>query len=385
MFYLNKYVNFINLSLRPSILNYKLIKSINNIIKNSDFVMGSSVYKLEELLKKLTNTKYVITCSNGTDALLLALMSLNIKKNDTVFLPSFTFTSTAESVALLGAIPFFIDVIEETFNLDPFDLEKGIILSKKNNNNIKAIITVDMFGQPSNFDEINAISNKYNIPLIIDAAQSLGAIYKKKSVGSIGFITTTSFFPTKPLGGFGDGGAIFTNNKKTYKKILSLRNHGAGNNKYENIAIGLNARLDTIQASMLIEKIKFLKKEFNMRKSIANFYNKNLKKFFFTPNVLKNTESVWAQYTLKLKNKIIRNKVHEYLNKNLIETRIYYKIPLHLQKIYKNYPKTNENLYKSENLSEISLSLPIYPYMQKKIKNKIILILTKAIKNINYK
>ena len=375
-----KYIKFINLALRPTILSYKLIKSTKLIIKNSNFILGESVYLLEKKLQQKFNAKYVITCANGTDALLLALMSLNIKQGDIVFLPTLTFTSTAESVALLGATPFFIDVLNDSFNLNAADIETGILLLKKNNKTVKAIITVDLFGQPSDFNKIKIISKKYGIPVIIDAAQSLGATYKQLKVGSMGLITTTSFFPTKPFGGFGDGGALFTNNANIYKKVLSLRNHGFSENKYENIAIGLNSRLDTLQAAMLLEKIKFLKKEIKMRTYCAKFYSKYIKKFASVPNTPNNIKSAWALYTVKLKNKYAREKIQEFLYKNSIETRIYYIKPLHTQKIYMNYPRLAKRLYIAEKLSKIMLSLPLYPYMSNKKKNKIIFYILKYFK-----
>jgi len=377
-------INFIDLSLRPSFLNYKINSSIKNVIKSNKFVMGKQVSEFEKKLTHMSNAKYAVACSNGTDALILSLMSLNVERDDIVFVPTFTFASTAESVAFLGAKPFFVDVLKNSFNMDPVDLALGIKLAKQQKYNIKCIIAVDLFGQACDIKKIMALSKKYNIPIIFDSAQSFGGMYKKKYIGSIGTMTTTSFFPTKPLGCFGDGGAIFTNNKILYKKLLSLRNHGSGKNKYENIYIGMNSRLDTIQAAILLEKIKVLKKEIKMRNNLANTYNKYFKNYISTPSIDKNIISTWAQYSLVLKNKKIRNKLKLYLNDNLIFVNIYYPIPLHMQKAYKQYPRTKNKLIVAEHLSNTILNLPIYPYMDNFKKNKIVLIMLKFIKKSLY-
>lgn len=363
---------FIDLSLRPAVIDHKINRSIKKIMSHNSFIMGKEIMQLEDKLKNLCNAKYAIVCSSGTDALIMALMSLNIQKNDVVFVPSFTFTSTAESVVLAGGTPFFIDILEESFNIDPESLEIGIQNAIKSKYNIKCIIAVDLFGRPCDHYSIEFISKKYNIPIIIDAAQSFGASYCEHKVGSLGMITTTSFFPTKPLGCFGDGGAVFTNDDKTYNIIKSLRQHGEGHDKYHNIRIGINGRLDTMQAAVLLNKLPFLKKEIGMRTAIANYYNDKLKRFFKIPIIPSNIKSSWAQYSLILKTNSVRTELRNYLEKKSISTNIYYHTPLHEQEAYKNFPRVKAELAVSSNLSKTILNLPIYPYMKKTTLNTII-------------
>lgn len=363
---------FIDLGLRPPIIDHKINRSIKKIMTHNIFIMGQEILQLEENLKQLSKTRYVIACSSGTDALMMSLMSLNIQKHDIVFVPSFTFAATAESVVLVGAIPFFIDIKEDSFNIDPESLEEGIKKAIKKKYNIKCIITVDLFGRPCDYANIDIISKKYNIPIIVDAAQSLGASYYEHNVGSLGIITTTSFFPTKPLGCFGDGGAIFTNNEKIFKVIKSIRQHGEGQDKYQNVRIGINGRLDTIQAAVLLNKLLFLKKEIKMRTDIAKHYNDNFKSILQIPFMPSYITSSWAQYALVLENSAVRNNLKLYLEKKSVSTNIYYHIPIHEQKAYKHFPRVRKILTASSNLSKKILNLPIYPYMKKNTINNIV-------------
>ncbi len=376
---MKNFIKFIDLSLRPNIVTYKINKSIKKVMYHNKFIMGHEVFELENKLKLISKAKYVITCSSGTDALIISLMSLNIKKNSIVFVPSFTFTSTAESVVLIGAIPFFIDINKYTLNIDLDELRYSINIVKKK---IGCIIAVDLFGRPCDFNELNKISEKYNIPLIIDSAQSFGASYIKKKVGSIAFIAIISFFPTKTLGSFGDGGAVFTNNKNIYELAKSIRNHGENKDKYDNIRIGINGRLDTIQAALLIEKLMVLNKEIEMRSNIAINYTNNFKKHVIVPVFSKNIKPSWSQYAIILKNEKIRDNLKIYLSKHLISTNIYYKIPLHMQKAYKKFPHFEKRLLVSKYISKRILNLPIYPYMNKSIKNKIIFYVLNYIRNL---
>jgi len=374
-------IPFVNLE-RPKKLENKIKIAINNVIKNNKFILGPEVFELENKLKKYCGSTYAVTCSSGTDALLMTLMALGVKPNDAIFLPSFTFIATAEAIVLSGCQPVFIDVLDDTFNIDPESFKLGINIAIKNKLIPKYVIIVDLFGQPADFNNIKTISEKYNIKIIIDAAQSFGAKYNNKKVGSFGLVTTTSFYPTKPFGCFGDGGCIFTNNKNIAKTLLSIRNHGQGLNKYKNIRIGLNARLDTIQAAILLEKLNFLDKENLIRDEIASCYNKILSKKVIIPFVKENVKNIWAQYTIKLKNENIRNIIIDFLKKENISTEIYYIIPIHLQKAYKKYLKASKRLIISEKLSKTLLSLPIYPYMTSNIKTKIMKTLKNMIKII---
>ena len=305
----------------------------------------------------------------------------DIKENDAVFVPSFTFYSTSEVVSLEGATPIFIDVDERTFNIDTKKLEKAIKkVIDEGKLTPRAIIPVDLFGQPANFNEILEIANKYNLKVIEDGAQGFGGSINGKKACSFGEISTTSFFPAKPLGCYGDGGAIFTDDEEMYKKILSIRIHGKGSYKYENIRVGLNSRLDTIQAAVLLPKLEaFEKYELEERNKFAKLYNEKLKDVVKTPLILEGYISSYAQYTLILENEEERNNLQAKLKEIGIPTMIYYPIPLHKQIVYNGYDFNLEDLKVSENLCKCVLSLPMHPYMSEeqieKISNEIIKIL----------
>lgn len=377
---MKKEIKFIDLS-RPSILDFKIISSFKKLMKENNYIMGHQIKMLENKLKYISGSKYFISCSNGTDALILSLMSLGISKNDVVFVPSYTFASTAESVSILGAIPFFIDISKKDFNICIKDLECGIILAKQLKYKAKCIIAVDLFGRTCNYRDLLLLSEKYNLKLIFDSAQNFGGTYNKLPIGCFGLISTTSFFPTKNLGCFGDGGGIFLNDKILYKKILSLRNHGFEKEKYKSISVGMNARMDTIQAITLIEKIFFFKKEIKMKRKIANLYNIYFNKYFNTS--IDKIESIYAQYFLIFNNGSIRDYIKKKLYEKNIHTNIYYPIPLHMQEAYKFYPRTKEKLEFSELISKNILNLPIYPYMNKKIIYRIIFEIKKCIEKFN--
>lgn len=372
-------MDFFNTKKQYNLLKTKINKAIASVHNHGKYIMGPEVIQLENLLKKYLNVKYVITCANGTDALMLSLMSINIKKGDAVFLPSFSFVSTAEAVAILGADPVFVDVDERTFNIKKESLIAAIENIKNNTDlNCKAIVSVDLFGQTSNYDELKKISQKYKLKLIADSAQSFGAKWKNKKVGNLADITTTSFFPAKPFGCYGDGGAVFTNNSRLFNKINSIRIHGSNKKKYQYSYVGINSRLDTIQASILIEKLRIFDKEIEIRNKIAKFYNKNLSKYLKIPIIDNNCRSVWAQYTLISNN---RKKIINYLSKYKIPTAIYYPIPIHLQKPYQKFYKSPDGLKNSIILSKQVFSIPIYPYLSKKNQIEIISRIKETFKN----
>ena len=289
-------------------------------------------------------------------------MANDIGQGDVVFTTNFSFFATAEVVSLVGATPIFVDVDKDTFNIDPKILE-STILSVINEGKFKpkAIISVDLFGQLAQYDEIEKIARKYNLLLLEDAAQSFGATYKNKKSCSFGDIAATSFYPAKPLGCYGDGGAVFTNDINLAKKIRSIRVHGEGKDKYDNIRIGLNSRLDTIQAIVLIEKMKIFDKEIKLRNKIATYYSSNLNKYVKVPKVLDNNISSWAQYSIIVKNKE-RDELVNYLQNNGIPTAVFYKKPFNLLKLYN--PENNKlNFDISIKLSKTILSLPMHPYL----------------------
>lgn len=361
-------VNFIDLAAQQKLIRHKIDLAINNILDHGQYIMGPEVAKFESQLCDFTGSKNTLTCANGTDALSLVLMAWNVGPGDAIFVPSFTYVATAEAAAQLGAIPFFVDVTEDTFNIDPESYKQAIFDCKKLDLKPKVVIPVDLFGRPANIDEIYAISQNENIKVLVDAAQSLGASIDGQMVGSMGDATTTSFFPAKPLGCYGDGGAVFTNSDEDADVINSLRLHGKGSQKYDNVRIGLNSRLDTIQAAILIEKLKIFPEELKLREIHACSYREKLSKYVKTPSLPKNLTSSWAQFTLIVED---RDGLQDHLKKLKIPSVIYYPIPLSNQRGYKDLPKVSSGLKVSEYLSEHVLSLPMNPYLTKDLINRV--------------
>ena len=353
---------FIDLNAQQLLIRNKIDIAIKKVLDHGQYIMGPEVFQLEDELKKFTGSKHALTCANGTDAISIVLMAWNIGPGDAVFVPSFTYIATAESPSQLGATPFFVDVKKDTFNLDVESFKQAIVDCKKLNLRPSVVIPVDLFGQPADIDSIKEVAEENNIKVLIDGAQSFGAITKNRRVGSMGDATTTSFFPAKPLGCYGDGGAIFTNNDNDAEIINSIRLHGKGSHKYENIRIGLNSRIDTIQAAILIEKLKIFQNELISREKVANLYSKNLPENIISPTVSKEIKSAWAQYTITIHERdIIQTKLKE----NGIPSIIYYPIPLSRQAGYEKYPEVSSGLHVSNLLSESVLSLPMHPYLKK--------------------
>ena len=355
---------FIDLKRQQERIRPQINEAFQRILDKGSYIMGSEVFDLEKKLSEFCGAKHTITCANGTDALALILMAKNVKPGDAIFVPSFTFAATAEVVAWMGATPVFIDVLKETFNMDPSSLKQGILKAQELGLKPTAIIPVDLFGAPADYDALETIASENNLWILSDAAQSFGASYKKRSVGTFGLATSTSFFPAKPLGCYGDGGAIFTENDELAETLISLRVHGQGKDKYDNIHIGMNGRLDTLQAAVLLEKLKIFPGELIARHKAAVFYNDALSSVATTPFLLPNTTSSWAQYTLRLKEGTSRDKLIQDLQNVGIPTAIYYVKPLHLQKAYQHYPTAlGHHLPNSEALSHEVLSLPMHGYL----------------------
>ncbi len=354
--------SFIDLEAQQSLIRDKIDLAISKVLDHGQYIMGPEVKKLEEDLKQFTGSKHALTCANGTDALSLVLMAWKIGKGDAVFVPSFTYIATAEAPAQLGATPFFVDVEKDTFNIDPESFKEAILECKKMNLRPAAVIPVDLFGHPAKVDEITVIAHQEKIKVLVDAAQSFGGVSNNRRVGSMGDATTTSFFPAKPLGCYGDGGAIFTQNDRDAEIINSIRLHGKGSHKYENVRIGMNSRMDTIQAAILIEKLKIFPNELIARDKIANLYSENLQPPIKTPLCKDNHKSAWAQYTIITDN---RDKLQNELSTRNIPSVIYYPIPLSKQAGYSQYPSVS-NLNVSNFLSERVLSLPMHPYLKDK-------------------
>lgn len=374
-------MEFIDLKEQYRRLKNEIDNNIQKVLNDSNYIMGEEVKELETKLAEYVGRKYCATCANGTDALTIAMKVLDVKQNDAVFVPSFTFYSTAEVVSLEGATPIFVDVDERTFNIDVVKLEKAInqVISE-GKLNPKAIIPVDLFGQTANFDEVLKIAEKYNLKVIEDGAQGFGGSINGKMACSFGDISTTSFFPAKPLGCYGDGGAIFTDDEDLYKLILSVRVHGKGTFKYDNVRVGLNSRLDTIQAAILLPKLEAFKEyELDNRNKFAKMYTQKLKDVVKTPVIPEGYISSWAQYTIILDSEEERNNLQAKLKEAGIPSMIYYPIPLHKQIVYKDYNFNVDDLKVSENLCKKVLSLPMHPYLDEskidEITNTIIKIL----------
>tara|TARA_Y100001958_G_C21232925_1_gene558883 strand:+ start:823 stop:1953 length:1131 start_codon:yes stop_codon:yes gene_type:complete len=353
---------FIDLVTQQDRIRSNLEKAIKKVLDHGQYVMGPEVKEFEAELRTFTGSKFALTCANGTDALTLALMAWNIGPGDAVFVPAFTYVATAEAPAQLGATPFFVDVNEHDFNINIESLKQAIVDAKNLNLRPSVIISVDLFGYPSDFDLIKKISLDENIKLLIDGAQSFGGEYKNKRVGSMGDITTTSFFPAKPLGCYGDGGAIFTGDDELADKIDSIRLHGKGNQKYDNIRIGLNSRLDTLQAAILIEKLKIFPEELELREKVSNIYSSKLENLNYlkVPKLQDHVKSAWAQYTLIVQN---RTDIMSKLQSKDIPSVIYYPKTLDTQDGYKKFPSVSSGLDVSHYLMESVMSLPMHPYL----------------------
>lgn len=360
---------FIDLAAQQKLIRPQLDLAISRVLDHGQYIMGPEVKEFEGQLREYTGAKHALTCANGTDALTLVLMAWGIGQGDAVFVPSFTYVATAEAPAQLGAAPFFVDVCEDTFNIDPQSFKQAIIDSRTLGLNPAAVIVVDLFGQPADVDAITEIAHAESIKVLVDGAQSFGATSKGRKVGSMGDATTTSFFPAKPLGCYGDGGAVFTNSDEDKETLNSIRLHGKGVQKYDNIRIGLNSRLDTIQAAILIEKLKLFPEELRLRSEVAKIYSDQLSEICTVPRLMSKNSSSWAQYTLKLKN---RDSLQSNLKEAGIPSIVYYPIALSQQIGYRDYPMVSFGVTVSETLSRKVLSLPMHPYLSKTSQEKII-------------
>lgn len=342
----------------------ELDAAIQSVLDAADFINGSKVKQLEQELASYVVMKHCITCANGTDALQLALMTWNIGKGDAVFVPDFTFFSSGEVVPLVGATPVFVDIEEDTYNISPQSLEKAIEYVLENTNlKPKVVVAVDLFGQPADFDKIRQIARKYNLFILEDAAQGFGGKIGEKRACSFGDIATTSFFPAKPLGCYGDGGAIFTNHDEWAGLIRSYCVHGKGQDKYDNVRIGMNSRLDTLQAAVLLEKMKFFDDEITKCNQAAEQYTNRLKDYVRVPTVKSGIYSSWAQYTICFHNKKEREQAMQTLRESKIPTAVYYRKPMHLQNAFRDYKLGALDYTMTKSVCDCCLSLPMHPYL----------------------
>ncbi|MHC6526039.1 DegT/DnrJ/EryC1/StrS family aminotransferase [Vibrio proteolyticus] len=356
-------MNFIDLSAQYLNLKKGIDERIHNVLNHGNYIMGPEVKELEHQLSEYLGVKHSITCANGTDALTLALMALDIKEGDAVFCPTFTFFASAETIAYAKATPIFVDSDKDTYNLCPVDLEariKSVLADGKLKP--KAIMVVDLFGLPANYTSIRKIADKYSLKIIEDAAQGFGGSIGGSMACSFGDISTTSFFPAKPLGCYGDGGAVFTDNDELAELIRSFRIHGKGQDKYDNVRIGLNSRLDTIQAAILLEKMKAFPSELIKRNNFAKKYTENLSSYFKTPHVPGDYISSWAQYTLVSED---RDRDVQLLQEAGIPCMIYYKKCMHQQTAFEKF--SSNNFPVAESLSKSVFSIPMHPYLDNDI------------------
>ena len=371
-------IDFAKLQYQYQLYKDEIDKAIHAVLDKSNYIMGEEVYELEENLQNFTGAKHAITCSSGTDALLLSMMALDIKPGDEVITTPFTFIATAETIAFLGATPVFVDIDEKTYNIDPSKIEAAIT------EKTKAIIPVSLYGQPCDLDEINRILNQQlktknqKLHIIIDGAQSFGATYKNKSEVHYCDIYTTSFFPAKPLGCFGDGGAVFTNDDALAEKMKSLRVHGQSK-RYHHKYIGMGGRMDTLQCAIVNVKLKYYAKDLALRQEVANKYNQKLKskdQKIITPFVEDDRTSAFAQYSIRIKPKNInqtpitnnqqptkRDQLQQHLKSAGIPTAVHYPIPLHLQKCFEYLGYKQGEFPIAEQVSNEIMSLPMNPYL----------------------
>ena len=365
---------FIDLSAQQQVIREKLEAAILKVLDHGQYIMGPEVKDFENSLCKFSGAKHALTCANGTDALTLVLMAWGIGPGDAVFVPAFTYVASAEAPAQLGATPFFVDVYEDTFNIDPHSFKQAIIDCRKLGLKPSVVIPVDLFGQPADVDAITEIAHDNGIKVLVDGAQSFGASSKGRRVGTMGDATTVSFFPAKPLGCYGDGGAVFTQNDEDAELINSIRLHGKGSEKYDNIRVGLNSRLDTLQAAILIEKLKIFPDELVKRSRVADNYDQALGSVVKTPKLTNGNTSAWAQYTIVVDN---RQHLQDVLKAASIPSVVYYPKALTQQGGYNHYPIVSSGVRLSEKLPDYVLSLPMHPYLTQEDVNMMAKIINK--------
>lgn len=365
-------IPFIDLNAQRLRIETQIDSAVLKSIRDGQYIMGPEVALLEKQLAEFCGAKHCISCSSGTDSLAMVLMAKGVRPSQAIFVPAFTFVATAEVVAWLGAKAYFVDVLEDSFNMDPQSLKQAISDAKANGLQPVGIIPVDLFGQPADYKSISSIAKENDLWIMADAAQGFGGTIDGKHVGEWALATSTSFFPAKPLGCYGDGGALFTNDDELTETLVSLRAHGKGSEKYDNVRIGMNGRLDTLQAAILIEKFKIFPDELIARQKIADRYNEALKDKVKVPKLAKGMTSAWAQYTLILPEDVNRNDFVAQCKAMGVPTAVYYPIPLSQQTGYKHFPVVSTGTPVSEKLSRTVISLPMHPYLDSKVQDYII-------------
>jgi dTDP-4-amino-4,6-dideoxygalactose transaminase len=364
-------IPFIDLAAQQRRIAGQIESAIARVLAHGQYILGPEVRILEADLARLCGAKEVVSCANGTDALALVLMAKSLSPGQAVLCPSFTFAATAEAIVWFGATPVFVDVDPVTFNIDAASLDIGIATARQRRLDPVGVISVDLFGQPADYDELERVCAAHGLWLLADAAQSFGAAYKGRKVGTFGCATTVSFYPSKPLGCYGDGGAIFTDDPALAAILRSLRVHGQGVDKYDNVRIGMNGRLDTIQAAVLIEKLKIFAEEMAARDAIAARYGAALADVAVVPRLAEGCTSVWAQYTIKV-DPARRAALAEQLRADGIPTEVHYAKALHQQAAYRHYPTAGNGLPVSEALVRQVISLPMHAYLAPDVQDRIV-------------
>jgi dTDP-4-amino-4,6-dideoxygalactose transaminase len=372
-------IPFIDVAAQRRRLGPAIDAAVARVLNHCQFILGPEVKIFETELAAFCSARHVVTCASGTDALVLALRAMGIGSGDAVLCPSFTFCATAEVAALVGATPVFVDVDATTFNIDAEHIEGAVAAAKEAGLRPKAIIPVDLFGLPADHGAIAAAAKAASLLVLDDAAQGFGATYNNRRLGTFGQMTATSFFPAKPLGCYGDGGAVMTDDDGLADALRSLRVHGHGSDKYDNVSIGLASRLDTIQAAVLIEKLKIFPDEIDARNKVARRYNDELADIATVPAVPAGSTSVWAQYTIRVSGRR-RDGVAAALKSEGIPTAIYYPIPLHRQQAYKHYPVGKGGVAASDRLASEVISLPMHAYLDAATQDRIIDATRRALK-----
>ena len=371
-------IPFIDVAAQRRRLGRSVDEAIARVLGHCQFILGPEVRAFESALAAFCGARHAVSCASGTDALVLVLMAKGVGPGDAVICPSFTFTATAEVAVLVGATPVFADVEEGSFNLDPESLQRACATARSLGLRPKVVIPVDLFGQPADYDRIMPIAEAEGLFVLDDAAQAFGATYKNRRLGALAPATATSFFPAKPLGCYGDGGAVLTEDEELAQVMRSVRVHGEGRDKYDCVRIGLNGRLDTIQAAVLIEKLKIFPEEIAARERAARRYSAGLADVAIVPKLARGSTSVWAQYTIRLAPGK-REAFAAAVNSQGIPTAVYYPIPLHCQEPYRRFPVAEGGAPVSERLAEEVISLPMHAYLDEATQDRIIAAVRRAL------
>ena len=365
-------VPFVDLGAQKARIRDRVDAAITRVLDHGQFIMGPEVAELEAQLSAHSGARHVVACSSGTDALAMVLMARNVKPGQAIFCPAFTFVATAEVVAWLGAHVWFVDVDADTFNMDPASLEIAIAAARDAGQEPVGVIPVDLFGLPADYDAVSKIAAREGLWILGDAAQAYGARYHNRRVGTLAMATATSFFPAKPLGAYGDGGAIFTDDTELADTLRSILFHGKGANQYDNVRVGMTGRIDTMQAAVLLEKLAIFDDEIEARNRIAARYTSLLEDRVATPKVPDGLKSVWAQYTIKLPEGADRATIQAKMKQEGVPTAVYYPKPLHRQSAYSHHGIAGGELPVTDMLANTVLSLPMHPYLDEETQDRVV-------------